>query len=50
MPPHVSSVNSVGNGPHPTRVVYAFMTPSAQSTLSGDKPKPVPNREDTEKK
>lgn len=33
--------NSVGNGPSPTRVVYAFMTPILVSILFGGTPKPV---------
>ena len=41
MPPHVSSVNSVGKGPQPTRVVYALTTPMAHSILSGERPSPV---------
>ena len=36
----VLSVSSVGNGPSPTRVVYALTTPSTLSILVG--PTPVP--------
>jgi hypothetical protein len=36
-----SSVSSVGYGPDPTRVEYAFMTPITSSTWSGPIPPPV---------
>ena len=36
-----SSLSSVGNGPFPTRVVYALTTPIVQSTVRGATPKPV---------
>src|SRR5258708_5124891 len=35
------SPNSVGSGPLPTRVVYAFTTPSTRSTKLGPIPTPI---------
>ena len=39
-PRPVWSVSSVGNGPEPTRVVYALAMPSTKPTVEG--PTPVP--------
>src|SRR6476469_7571858 len=36
-----SSRSSVGNGPDPTRVAYAFITPKTSSTWRGPIPPPV---------
>src|SRR4051794_3916843 len=36
-----SSCNSVGNGPDPTRVVYAFTTPTTVEMRVGGMPEPV---------
>src|SRR5579884_724800 len=36
-----ASVSSVGNGPYPTRVVYALNTPTVLSTRDGGMPLPV---------
>src|SRR6185295_7781279 len=36
-----SGPNSVGNGPSPTRVVYAFTTPITRSIAVGGTPEPV---------
>ena len=41
IPLPMSSNSSVGNGPEPTRVEYAFMTPMTSSTWSGPMPPPV---------
>src|SRR4051812_11249253 len=41
MPAPMSSCNSVGYGPDPTRVEYAFITPMTSSTWSGPMPPPV---------
>src|SRR5205823_8971238 len=41
MPAPTPSSNSVGYGPDPTRVEYAFMTPITSSTWSGPIPPPV---------
>src|SRR5262249_24896604 len=40
-PSPTASVNSVGNGPLPTPVVYAVATPSTASILVGPTPVPV---------
>lgn len=37
----MSLVNSVGNGPSPTRVVYALTIPMTVSIAYGGTPKPV---------
>ena len=37
----ISPVSSVGSGPSPTRVVYAFATPSTPSMARGPMPSPV---------
>src|SRR5262249_45490309 len=37
----IGPVNSVGSGPSPTRVVYAFATPSTAFTARGPSPRPV---------
>src|SRR5207244_12487202 len=37
----ISPVNSVGSGPSPTRVVYAFTTPSTPLIARGPTPRPV---------
>src|SRR5699024_12491886 len=37
----ISSVSSVGNGPSPTRVVYAFDTPTTLEILVGPTPEPM---------
>src|SRR3954470_18527418 len=37
----ISPVSSVGNGPSPTRVVYAFTTPSTPPIAFGGTPSPV---------
>src|SRR5699024_441608 len=37
----ISSVSSVGNGPSPTRVVYAFETPTTFEILVGPTPEPI---------
>src|SRR5512133_878553 len=37
----VASSSSVGNGPSPTRVVYALMTPTTRSIRVGPTPDPV---------
>src|SRR5439155_23816167 len=37
----ISPVSSVGNGPSPTRVVYAFATPITPSIARGGMPRPV---------
>jgi hypothetical protein len=37
----ISSKHSVGNGPPPTLVVYAFIIPMAVSIFEGGTPKPV---------
>src|SRR5699024_230994 len=36
-----SPLSSVGNGPSPTRVVYAFVTPTTLSILVGPTPDPM---------
>src|SRR3954468_24925973 len=36
-----SPKSSVGNGPSPTRVVYAFTTPTTRPTAFGGTPRPV---------
>src|SRR5699024_8803645 len=36
-----SSLSSVGNGPSPTRVVYAFVTPTTFLILVGPTPDPM---------
>ena len=41
IPAPISSWSSVGYGPDPTRVEYAFMTPMTSSTWSGPIPPPV---------
>ena len=41
IPAPVSSCSSVGYGPEPTRVEYAFITPMTSSTWSGPIPPPV---------
>src|SRR5260221_4892405 len=42
-----SSSSSVGNGPSPTRVVYAFITPTTQPIRCGGMPAPVQDRKST---
>src|SRR3954470_9268579 len=37
----ISPVSSVGNGPSPTRVVYAFTTPITPPIARGPTPRPV---------
>lgn len=37
----ISWTSSVGNGPSPTRVVYALTTPMTSPMVCGGKPKPV---------
>src|SRR5690625_6340467 len=37
----ISSVSSVGNGPSPTRVVYAFETPTTFEIFVGPTPDPI---------
>ena len=37
----ISPKSSVGSGPSPTRVVYAFTTPSTQPIAFGGSPRPV---------
>src|ERR1041384_7629281 len=37
----ISPKSSVGNGPSPTRVVYAFTTPSTRPIACGGTPRPV---------
>lgn len=37
----LTSVNSVGNGPSPTLVVYALTTPITSPIADGGKPSPV---------
>ena len=37
----MAPVSSVGNGPSPTRVVYALATPSTVSIARGPTPRPV---------
>src|SRR3954464_15537430 len=41
IPAPTSSSSSVGNGPEPTRVAYAFITPKTSSTWRGPIPPPV---------
>lgn len=38
---YLTSFNSVGKGPSPTRVVYAFTTPTTSPIVEGGKPNPV---------
>lgn len=37
----ITSFSSVGNGPSPTRVVYALTTPKTSPMTFGGKPRPV---------
>ena len=37
----ISSCSSLGNGPDPTRVVYAFMTATTAPSADGGSPRPV---------